>query len=307
MTARRSRAPRFHGILVIDKPAGWTSHDVVARARRLLGERHIGHAGTLDPAATGVLPLAVGDATKVVEYLSDASKTYLAEITLGVETDSYDGDGRVLRVTSIDGVTADDLERGLTTLRGEIDQVPPMHSALKVGGKRLYELARKGEVIERMPRRITVSELTLVDWQPPVATVLIDCSKGTYVRSIAHDLGESLGVGAFLSNLIRTRTGPFHLEDAWTLSELSDVDLEAEWETIAVHPDSVLHARSVLLLDDLTSLSWLNGGMVPGIVEDTGPVRIYSAEGDWLGVGRYDAERRVWRPVKTVRAEASAA
>src|SRR5215218_10057452 len=156
MTARSSRPPRYHGILVIDKPAGWTSHDVVARARRLLGERHIGHAGTLDPAATGVLPLAVGDATKVVEYLSDASKTYLAEITLGVETDSYDGDGRVLRVTTIDGVTPDDLERGLSTLRGEIDQVPPMHSALKVGGKRLYELARRGEEIERKPRRITI-------------------------------------------------------------------------------------------------------------------------------------------------------
>lgn len=307
MTARASRAPRYHGILVIDKPAGWTSHDVVARARRLLGERQIGHAGTLDPAATGVLPLAVGDATKVVEYLSEASKTYLAEITLGVETDSYDGDGRVLRVTPIYGVTLDDVERGLSGLRGEIDQVPPMHSALKVGGKRLYELARRGEEIERKPRRITISELSLVDWQPPVATVLIDCSKGTYVRSIARDLGESLGVGAFLSNLVRLRTGPFHLEEAWTLGELAEVDLEAEWQTIAVHPDSVMQDRSVLLLDDLTSQSWLNGGMVPDVGDETRPVRIYSGDGDWLGVGRYDVERRVWRPVKTVRAEASAA
>lgn len=307
MTAKTSRTPRYHGILVIDKPAGWTSHDVVARARRLLGERHIGHAGILDPAATGVLPLAVGDATKVVEYLSDASKTYLAEITLGVETDSYDGDGRVLHVEPIDRVTPEEIEHGLSTLRGEIDQVPPMHSALKVGGQRLYELARRGEEIERKPRRVMISECSLLDWQSPVATVLIDCSKGTYVRSIARDLGQWLGVGAFLSNLIRLRTGPFRLEDAWTLTELAEVDLEAEWQTIAVHPDSVLGDRPALVLDDLTSQSWLNGGMVPGVAKDTGPVRIYSVDGDWLGVGRYDVERRVWRPVKTVRAEASAA
>jgi tRNA pseudouridine55 synthase len=307
MTAKSSRRSRFHGILVVDKPAGWTSHDVVARVRRLLGERHIGHAGTLDPAATGVLPLAVGDATKVVEYLSDASKTYLAEITLGVETDSYDIDGRVVRVSPIDGVTGDDVEGGLAQLKGEIDQVPPMHSALKVGGQRLYELARRGEEIEREARRIVISELSLVDWQPPVATVLIDCSKGTYVRSIARDVGQLLSVGAFLSNLIRLRTGPFRLEDAWTLTELADLDLEAEWLTVAIHPDAVMEGRPALILDDISSGNWQNGGLLPGVAEDTGPVRVYDAAGDWLGVGRYDVERGVWRPVKVVRSEAFAA
>lgn len=304
MTANSARSGRFHGILVIDKPAGWTSHDVVARARRLLGERHIGHAGTLDPAATGVLPLAVGDATKVLEYLSDASKTYLAEITFGVETDSYDLDGRVTTVAPTDGISSTDIEGALTSFTGEIDQIPPMHSALKVGGRRLYELARAGQEIERAPRRITINELRLVDWRPPEATVIVDCSKGTYVRSIARDLGEAVGVGAHLSNLVRLRTGPLTLDDAWTLTELAEIDLEAEWPTIAIHPDAVMGERPVLVLADAAATSWANGGSLDATGGGDGPVRVYDADGNWLGVGRFDGDRRAWRPVKVVRAAA---
>lgn len=304
MTAKSARPTRFHGILVIDKPAGWTSHDVVARARRLLGERHIGHGGTLDPAATGVLPLAVGDATKVLEYLSDASKTYLAEITFGVETDSYDQDGRVIRVKPADDLSLSDVERALTALTGEIDQIPPMHSALKVGGRRLYEFARAGQEIERAPRRITINELRLVDWHSSVATVIVDCSKGTYVRSIARDLGEALGVGAHLSNLVRLRTGPFTLDDAWTLAELMEIDLAAEWPTVAIHPDEVIANRPVLLLAGLGAASWENGGQLFSTGGDDGPVRVYDADGNWLGVGRFDSDRGAWRPVKVVRTAA---
>ena len=159
--------PSLHGILVVDKPAGWTSHDVVARARRLLGERRIGHAGTLDPAATGVLPLAVGAATRVLEYLAVASKTYLAEITFGVETDSHDADGRLVAHTDPAPLTREAVAAALPGFRGEIDQIPPMHAAIKVGGRRLYELAHRGEEIERGPRRVTITALELVAWSRP--------------------------------------------------------------------------------------------------------------------------------------------
>jgi tRNA pseudouridine55 synthase len=300
MTAKTTRQGRLHGILVIDKPAGWTSHDVVARARRLLAERHVGHAGTLDPAATGVLPLAVGDATRVVEYLSDASKTYLAEITFGVETDTYDADGRVTATATVAGVDAASIESALSAFRGEIDQVPPMHSALKVGGRRLYDLARAGQEVERPARRVTIEELRLLDWLVPTATVLIDCSKGTYVRSIARDLGAAVGTGAHLSNLVRLRTGPFTLGDAWTLAELAERDVQAEWPSIAVHPDEVMAQRPVLLLDEPAGAVWRNGGFLSAPAGAEGAVRVYDSSGGWLGVGQFDADRRVWRPLKVV-------
>lgn len=304
MTVPTARPGRFHGFLVVDKPAGWTSHDVVARARRLLGERHIGHAGTLDPAATGVLPLAVGDATKVLEFLSDASKTYLAEITFGVETDSHDLDGRVTALAPVGGLGAERIETALTSMTGEIEQIPPMHSALKVGGRRLYELARAGQEVERTPRRITLYALVLIDWQSPTATILVDCSKGTYVRAIARDLGMLVGVGAHLSNLVRLRTGPFTLADAWTLDQLAGVDFAAAWPTVAVHPDAVVAERPALILGEEVAGLWQNGGSLSAGHGEDGPVRVYDDRGAWLGVGGYDPERRAWRPVKVVRVAA---
>jgi tRNA pseudouridine55 synthase len=301
MTGGTARPGRFHGILVVDKPAGWTSHDAVARARRLLGERQIGHAGTLDPAATGVLPLAVGDATKVLEYLSDASKTYLAEITFGVETDSHDLDGRVTDVAPIVGLSAYTIERSLAKLTGEIEQVPPMHSAIKIGGRRLYEFARSGQEIGRAARRVTIYDLRLMAWQPPVATVLVDCSKGTYVRAIARDAGRLVGTGAYLSNLVRLRTGPFTLEDAWTLDELGGVDFAAEWPWVSIHPDTVMADRAALILDEAAIARWENGGSLSAVDGETGPVRVYDTHGAWHGVGRYDGERGAWRPAKVVK------
>jgi tRNA pseudouridine55 synthase len=286
--------------VVVDKPAGWTSHDVVARMRRLLGERRIGHAGTLDPAATGVLPIAVGDATKVVEYLSDASKTYLAEITFGVETDSYDIDGRVTAQRDITRLNEAMISDSVAGLVGEQTQIPPMHSALKVAGRRLYELARQGIEIERQPRNVTITQASLVQWQSPSATILIDCSKGTYVRSIANDLGNSLGTGAYLSNLVRLRTGPFHLCEAWTMLQLSEVDAEMEWSSIAIHPDEVTSDKPALLLDESASIAWRNGGFLKADFTGESIVRAYDSDGRWLGIGRFDVDRGVWRPVKVV-------
>ena len=300
---RVGRPGQLHGFVVIDKPAGWTSHDVVAHARRLLGERKIGHAGTLDPAATGVLPLAVGDATRVIEYLADATKSYLAEVTIGVTTDSYDGDGFVTSVADPSAVDRATIESALAPLRGMQDQVPPMHSAIKIGGKRLYDLARAGEIIERTPRPIEIRVLDLLAWTPPVATLLIDATKGTYVRSIARDLGDALGVGAYLSNLVRLRTGPFTLEDAVTLAdlaELTDANPAACWDVVAYHPDVVLESWPVLVLDPDDAISWRTGNTIPSGAYAVDRVRAYNDQGSWLGVGRATEDGVGWRPTKVI-------
>ena len=298
--APRAADDHFHGWLVVDKPAGWTSHDVVARARRLLGERRIGHAGTLDPAATGVLPLAVGSATKVVEYLAEASKTYLAEVTFGVRTDSHDGDGLVISVTDASALRREDVEAALAPFRGAIAQVPPMHAAIKVGGRRLYELARRGEEVERPPRAVTISLLEIADWRPPTATLCVDCSKGTYVRALARDIGDALGVGAYLSNLVRVRTGPFCLCETVTLGELERASLPWAWPELALHPDAVLADWPAALLDDRAAGDWLRGNSPRGAAPAVGPFRAYGPDGTWLGLGR--AEAAAWRPSKVVGA-----
>jgi tRNA pseudouridine55 synthase len=292
--------------LVIDKPAGWTSHDVVGRVRRLLGQRQVGHGGTLDPAATGVLPVAVGAATRVLEYVSDATKTYLAEVTFGVETDSYDADGTVVRMTDPSGLDEAAVTAALSRFRGVIDQVPPMHAAIKVGGRPLYELARQGKEIERAPRRIELYVLELLDWRPPVATLLVDCSKGTYIRSLARDLGAVLGVGAHLSNLVRVRSGPFTLCDTWRLDELAERDLAAEWPEIALHPDLALIDRPVLIVDDETTRAWRNGQPIAEGSGDETVARVYTTDGEWIGVARRDPEemRGMWRPAKVIASAA---
>ncbi|MFN8590465.1 MAG: tRNA pseudouridine(55) synthase TruB [Thermomicrobiales bacterium] len=299
----RSGTPSLHGYLVIDKPGGLTSFDVVARVRRLLGEKRIGHAGTLDPAATGVLPLAVGLATKTLEYLTDATKTYLADITFGVETDSHDGDGRVTRIADPATVSEARVREALTRFLGAGTQIPPMHAAIKIGGQKLYELARRGEEIERAPRPVTLFRLDLVAWDPPVATVLVDCSKGTYVRSLARDLGAVLGPGAYLSRLVRLRSGPFHLCQAITLGELAESPLPWSWPWLAVHPDAPLLEWPALLLDDAATRLWRQGTPIPDPLPTTGSIRVYDCHGSWLGAGHAAADGAAWQPAKVVPAE----
>ncbi|MER3438360.1 MAG: tRNA pseudouridine(55) synthase TruB [Chloroflexota bacterium] len=289
-------------MLVIDKPAGWTSHDVVARIRSWLGERHIGHAGTLDPAATGVLPLAVGDATKVLEFLQEASKTYLAEITLGIETDTYDGDGHVVEIKPV-AVDIGAIERALMDFRGTIQQVPPMHAAVKIEGQRLYELARAGRTVDRPARQVTINSLSVVSWEPPVLTMCVDCSKGTYIRALAHDLGAKLGTGAYLSNLVRLRTGPFTLCDAWTITELLAIareDLPALWPTVALHPDAAVIDYPALIVNADVARAWRHGQRMCHGDGDMRPARVYDEQGEWIGMGRFDAGSGCWQPVKVV-------
>ena len=302
----RHPSPSYHGYLVIDKPAGLTSFDVVARARRLLGEKRIGHAGTLDPAATGVLPLAVGAATKTLEFLTDASKTYLADITFGVETDSHDIEGRVTRVADTRALTAEQVDAALTAFRGPGEQIPPMHAAIKVAGQKLYDLARRGEEIARAPRPVTFHVLEMLDWTTPTATVLVDCSKGTYIRALARDLGAVLGTGAYLSNLVRLRSGPFHLCEAITLDELAEVDLPWSWPRIAVHPDVPVWGWPALVLTPEEARRWQQGSAISALHHAAGPIRAYDETGNWLGTGHADESGTGWRPRKVFAEETAA-
>jgi len=236
-------ASALHGFLVVDKPGGLTSHDVVARVRRAAGRGvKIGHAGTLDPIATGVLVLALGAATRLVEWATGQDKRYRAELTLGVETDSYDAAGRVLAERAVD-VSPAEVERALDGLRGQTEQRPPAFSAIQVGGRRLYDLARRGQPVEVAPRRVTIYELALLEWRPPRATIELLCSKGTYVRSLAHDLGRVLGCGAHLSALRRLASGAFEIGDA--------VALEAAVEAIAAGRGEELLRPLELAVDDM--------------------------------------------------------
>ncbi len=284
---------------MVDKPAGWTSHDVVGRVRRLLGERRVGHAGTLDPAATGVLPVAVGSATRVLEFINDAAKSYIGDITFGIETDTFDGDGQVTEVKDPSAIGQADITRILDSYLGPRLQVPPMYSAVRIGGRRLYEEARQGRTIERPPRPVVFHRLALLAWEPPTATVLIECSKGTYVRSLAHDMGVALGAGAYLSNLVRMTAGVFRLCNAWTLEELAELDLPSAWSEVAFHPDIVLEEWPALILNTAGAKTWRQGNPVPAHQIEA-RCRAYDEDGEWLGVGVGDADPLAWRPTKVM-------
>ncbi len=211
----RRRPATTHGVAIVDKPAGVTSHDVVGMLRKRFDERQVGHGGTLDPSATGVLVVAVGMATRLLRFVEKTDKSYVGEVVLGVETDTLDADGQTIATHDMAGVTLDDVRRVAAGLTGDIEQIPPMVSALKVGGRRLHELAREGVEIERAPRPVTIGRFDVAPTADPlVFTIAVDCSAGTYVRTLAADLGTGLGGGAHLRNLRRTAVGEFTIEHA---------------------------------------------------------------------------------------------
>lgn len=211
----------MNGLLLIDKPAGMTSHDVVARVRRTLGERRVGHAGTLDPPATGLLLLGVGAATRLLRFVEIHDKTYEADALFGVTTTTLDADGDVVATVDASGLRAETVEGVLPRFTGAIEQIPPMVSAIKVGGVRLHERARRGEEVERTPRPITIFDLRLTSWDGPRASFVARCSKGTYIRSLLADIGDAVGTGAHVTRLRRTAIGPFSVDDAITLEQVS--------------------------------------------------------------------------------------
>ncbi len=273
-----------NGILVVDKPADWTSHDVVAKLRSKLGERRIGHAGTLDPMATGVLPVFVGRATRAVEFAAEGEKEYLAGLRLGVTTDTQDLTGTIREERPV-SVTPAVLEGVLTAFRGPILQVPPMYSALKRDGKKLYELARRGVEVEREPRPITIHALT-VEGQtgPGEFTIRVRCSKGTYIRTLCHDIGQALGCGGAMSSLRRTMACGFSLADARPLADL----LAAEEPLALLLPvDSYFSSRPLLRLKEGEEERKLrNGGALPAPELASGEYRVYSPDGSFLALSR---------------------
>jgi tRNA pseudouridine55 synthase len=279
----RGRLPS--GILNIDKPQGWTSHDVVAKVRGLTGQRRVGHAGTLDPLATGVLLVCVGQATRVTEYLMAGQKRYRATLRMGVSTDTYDAEGQVTRDAGAVDIRLQEIETALAHFVGEIAQVPPMYSALKRGGQPLYKLARRGETVERQPRRITIELLDLVDWTSPQLTLEILCSPGTYIRSLAHDLGKQLGCGAHIAALTRLASGQFTLADAISLDMLTQAKAADDWAHL-------LHPLDAALLD-------FDGQPIPCPTSPTAALgRAYDPDGFLIAIIVYDPETALWRPKK---------
>lgn len=290
------------GILNINKPAGITSFAAVDKVKKLTRERHVGHAGTLDPDATGVLPIALGQATRLIEYLSDSSKVYRTVIELGVATDTYDGSGEIVSRKDPSGINVEMVKAALATFEGVVKQVPPMYSALRHNGERLYDMARAGIEIERPPREVHIYRIGLVEFRTPFLTVEIECGKGTYIRSIASDLGDKLGCGAYMKELIRERVGPFEIADAISIETLAEACRYGFWERYIYAPDTVL------LQQPAAVLSWDNEDAVRKgqkikletvtICADKDALRVYSPDGRFIGIIRYDAEMSVWRPEK---------
>jgi len=289
------------GIFNINKPPGETSFQMVSLVRRLSGQRRVGHAGTLDPRACGVLLVCLGQATRVIPFLQDAPKTYLAEIELGVSTDTYDAEGTVTRSDDPSGVTREQVEEVLSSFRGPILQTPPMYSAVKHQGRRLYQLARAGIEVERKPRRADIFRLDLVDWQHPRFTIEVECGKGTYIRSLAHDVGQALGCEAYLRRLVRVQSGLFHLEDSLTIPQLEDSFHHGYWQELIYPMDVVLEHWIAVIVNEETEEAIRNGRPIrlkEEGVADTGHLRAYSLDGRFLAVLRFIPEKGMWQPEK---------
>ena len=282
------------GFLNVDKPIGVTSHNVVAAVRRGLNVKKVGHAGTLDPLASGVLVLCLGTATRLSEYVMASTKRYRARVHLGVETDTYDAEGTVLFERDPGGITRAAFEQALGPLRGEIAQVPPMHSAVKQGGRKLYELARAGHTVERAARHVYIEALDVIEWALPVVTLDVTCSAGTYIRSLAHDLGAALGVGAHLAGLVRLASGAFTLENAVSLDGLLT---DPEWTRHIIKPEVALSAWPVVELDAAALARIAHGQSLVDVDAPAGMLAQGRApDGKLAAVLEGDGGH--WRPVK---------
>lgn len=274
---------KLDGVLLLDKPAGLSSSTALQHAKRLLAAEKAGHGGTLDPLATGLLPLLFGEATKFAQYGLDADKEYLAEVHLGVTTDTGDAEGKALETRPV-AVSDAALDAVLPRFRGEIDQVPPMYSALKRDGRPLYELARAGQTVVREPRRVTIHALELLSRSGDLLRVRVRCSKGTYIRQLAADLGAVLGCGAHLAGLRRTGAGPFTLDGAVTLEALQAAP-ETAREGWILPADLLLQALPRVELDPGQAIRFLHGQMLPMTGAPEGACRVYRQAGSLLGVG----------------------
>ena len=296
----RSRGKAINGVIVLDKPKGCSSRQALNKVNQIVHAQKIGHTGSLDPMATGVLPLVLGHATKFSQYLLDADKEYDVTATLGISTVSGDSDGEVIREADVDSINVDDIDRALASYRGEIMQVPPMYSALKHEGQPLYKLARKGIHVEREPRQQTIFKNEIVSYRGTELKLRLHCSKGTYVRTVVHDLGEDLGCGAHVSALRRTRAGPFNESQLVTMSEIEAAQLNrtvdallkpvestiGHWPLLEINKVAAFHAKQG---QPIAVAHSLNSGWV-GLFEQAND---QTQRGDFLGVGQILDDGRI--------------
>ena len=276
-----------NGILVIDKSAGWTSQDVAAKLRGVFHERRVGHGGTLDPMATGVLPVFIGRATRAAEFLESAEKEYVAGLRLGVVNDTQDTSGTVLETNPV-CVTRAQLEAALRQFLGPIEQIPPMYSAIKINGQKLYELARKGKEVARTPRRITILELELLGGEDSDYTIRVRCSKGTYVRTLCHDIGRALGCGACMSSLRRTKAGMFTLQQAMTIEQLLEFAKENDPQALLMPVDALFAEFPPLIVELGQAEKLRNGAQIKDWHFAPGTYRVYSITGEFLLLGKVE-------------------
>jgi tRNA pseudouridine55 synthase len=285
------------GVLVIDKPVGMTSHDVVQVVRKGTNIRRAGHTGTLDPRASGVLIVLVGPAVRLSEYVSASDKRYQAVITLGKTTDTYDEDGKQMSAAEVT-VTEEQFETELKTFIGDIEQVPPPYSAVKVQGRKAYEMAREGEEVDLAPRIISVYSLEMLEWAPPEVVIDIFCSSGTYVRSLAHDLGERLGCGATLTGLRRTKSGRFTLRDAVPLRKLNEAFSDGTWYQYLIPAAEALSDWPALELSNDEMETVRHGNRITAIPNPEKKARGISQQGELVALLELDEATNEWQPKK---------
>lgn len=294
----------IHGIVIIHKEKGFTSHDVVAKLRGICGQKKIGHTGTLDPEATGVLPVCLGSATKLCDMLTDRDKEYVTEFLLGVETDTQDMTGAVLSRRPV-SVSQEQVREAVLSFQGSYMQIPPMYSALKVNGKKLYELAREGKEVERRAREVRIEEIEILRMQLPAVRLRVVCSKGTYIRTLCADIGQKLGCGGAMESLVRTRVGKFSLEEAFTLGQLQELKDQGRLAEVVEPVESIFESCPVLHVRQGREKLLDNGN--PLTVEQTAEKEQY-APGRWVrvcwpdnrfaGIYAYDEAKRRYQPVK---------
>ncbi|MGN0278770.1 MAG: tRNA pseudouridine(55) synthase TruB [Lachnospiraceae bacterium] len=297
----------YNGIINVYKEAGFTSHDVVARLRGICKQKKIGHTGTLDPDAVGVLPVCLGSGTKLCDMLTDWNKEYIARLQLGVVTDTQDLSGKVLSRAGADelaSLTEQQVREAVMSYLGSYDQIPPMYSALKVNGKKLYELAREGKEIERKPRTVQIEEIEIIRMELPVVEFRVVCSKGTYIRTLCHDIGAGLGCGGAMQSLTRSRVGDFRLEDARTLAELEKLRDENKISDVITPPDAVFAQYPTVTVTEAGQKFVQNGNsfgmrqMACMLPQGAERVRVYDSSGRFYGIYSYCEKERIFKPVK---------
>ena len=277
------------GILVIDKPIGATSHDMVSFTRRLLGIKKVGHTGTLDPMATGVLPVCIGKATKAADMLTASDKGYTAQMVLGMTTDTLDAEGEILTEQPV-AVTREEFENAIMSFVGEIEQIPPMFSAIKKDGKKLYELAREGITIEREKRKVNIFDINIceIDMENYAITIEVYCSKGTYIRTLCEDIGMKLGCGAYMNTLVRTKSANFTLEESYTPEELLKMKKDGTLSNIIIPVDKLFFDYDEVVLDEFLSAKARNGIAIrkKGL-KDGDLYRVYDTNREFLCISEY--------------------